>query len=196
MTELAMVAELAPKGFHGCSWTLLGVPEAAGQARLLVTQTLNSWIMPAPAADAELLVSELVTNVVRHTGCRYVGLSVLHQASGSLRIEVRDSSASLPCLLSSVPLADSGRGLLLVGTLGRTWGVTAAPLGKIVWVELSATLPARTRCRRCPPPDPPPPLTPPDRGPFPGTYPRITAPKAGGPAALPITGQPEDDTAT
>ena len=54
--------------------------------------------------DAVLLVSELVGNAVRHTGARVFGLRMLRRR-GWIRIEVRDPSRGLPCLM---PVQETG----------------------------------------------------------------------------------------
>jgi anti-sigma regulatory factor (Ser/Thr protein kinase) len=112
-------------------------PESAATARRL-TQcvVLRQWgLSPQIAEQAILLVSELVGNAVRHTGARVFGLRMLRRR-GWIRIEVRDPSRGLPCLMPVHELDTSGRGLFLVDKLSDRWGVDLLPRGKTTWFEM------------------------------------------------------------
>ncbi|MFF6881219.1 ATP-binding protein [Streptomyces sp. NPDC012474] len=129
-------------------------PETARTARLLIDFALRQqWRMPGPITEsAVLMVSELVTNVVRHTGARTLGLRVRRRA-GWIRIEVRDPSRGLPCLM---PPGEgmNGRGLRVVDQLSDRWGVDLLPRGKSTWVELRLTSPqARGKLHKLTGPD-------------------------------------------
>lgn len=92
---------------------------------------------PAEVADTlALLVSELVSNVVLHA--RTTCTLSLASEGGRVRVEVRDGSDRLPGLQPRTdPLAQSGRGMLLVGGLSAAHGVEPqAGGGKCVWFEL------------------------------------------------------------
>lgn len=112
-------------------------PESAATARRLAQSVaLRQWALPPHRAESVvLLVSELVGNAVRHTGARTFGLRMLRRR-GRIRIEVRDPSRALPCLMPVHELDTSGRGLLLVDTLSDRWGVDLLPVGKITWFEM------------------------------------------------------------
>ncbi|MFD7440482.1 ATP-binding protein [Streptomyces sp. NPDC059909] len=112
-------------------------PESAATARRL-TQcvVLRQWALsPQIAEHAILLVSELVGNAVRHTGARVFGLRMLRRR-GWIRIEVRDPSRGLPCLMPVHEMDTSGRGLFLVDKLSDRWGVDLLPRGKTTWFEM------------------------------------------------------------
>jgi anti-sigma regulatory factor (Ser/Thr protein kinase) len=112
-------------------------PESAATARRL-TQcvVLRQWALsPQIAEHAVLLVSELVGNAVRHTGARVFGLRMLRRR-GWIRIEVRDPSRGLPCLMPVQEMDISGRGLFLVDKLSDRWGVDLLPRGKTTWFEM------------------------------------------------------------
>lgn len=112
-------------------------PESAAAARRL-TQVivLRHWgLTPKMAEDAVLLVSELVGNAVRHTGGRVFGLR-MRRRRGWIRIEVRDPSRGLPCLMPVQEMDLSGRGLFLVDKLSDRWGVDLLPRGKTTWFEM------------------------------------------------------------
>ncbi|MEU9353770.1 ATP-binding protein [Streptomyces griseoloalbus] len=112
-------------------------PESAATARRLVQVViLRHWGLTAKTTeDAVLLVSELVGNAVRHTGARAFGLRMRHRR-GRIRIEVRDPSRGLPCLMPVQEMDVSGRGLFLVDQLADRWGVDLLPRGKTTWFEM------------------------------------------------------------
>ncbi|WP_063753015.1 ATP-binding protein [Streptomyces natalensis] len=112
-------------------------PQSARIARRLTgCALLKQWsLTPQLAEHAVLLVSELVGNAVRHTGARSFGLRMLRRR-GWIRIEVRDPSRGLPCLMPVHELDTSGRGLFLVDKLSDRWGVDLLPRGKTTWFEM------------------------------------------------------------
>lgn len=121
-------------------------PQAAREARLFARATLLRWGMRDVVDDALLLVSEMVSNCVRH-GAPPLRLT-LRLRSGLLRIAVNDGGPGVPRpRLSSVPpegvingvhIAGSGRGLTLVAAISTAWGISeyAAGPGKTMWCEL------------------------------------------------------------
>ncbi len=110
-------------------------PQSASAARRLTRARLRLWGLPCLAEVCELLVSELVGNAVRHTGAQTFGLA-MRRRNGWLRVEVRDPSRALPCLLPVGDLDTSGRGLMLVDRLSGRWGVDLLPRGKTTWFEV------------------------------------------------------------
>ncbi|MER8071661.1 ATP-binding protein [Streptomyces sp. NPDC094034] len=112
-------------------------PESALAARRITHGVvLRQWALsPGTAEHAVLLVSELVGNAVRHTGARVFGLRMLRRR-GWIRIEVRDPSRGLPCLMPVHEMDTSGRGLFLVDRLSDRWGVDLLPRGKTTWFEM------------------------------------------------------------
>lgn len=112
-------------------------PESAATARRLTqVVVLRHWgLTPKMTEDAVLLVSELVGNAVRHTGARTFGLR-MRRRRGWIRVEVRDPSRGLPCLMPVQELDVSGRGLFLVDKLSDRWGVDLLPRGKTTWFEM------------------------------------------------------------
>ncbi|WP_030351877.1 ATP-binding protein [Streptomyces scopuliridis] len=112
-------------------------PESALAARRIThCVVLEQWALsPQTAEYAVLLVSELVGNAVRHTGARVFGLRMLRRR-GWIRIEVRDPSRGLPCLMPVHEMDTSGRGLFLVDRLSDRWGVDLLPRGKTTWFEM------------------------------------------------------------
>lgn len=94
---------------------------------------------PLRGHDAELIVSELVTNALR-AGAEQIRVD-LSLTYGTLRICVSDDATGLPEVQRPAPDAESGRGLVLVGAVADDWGVERLPEGKQVWAELSAVEP-------------------------------------------------------
>ncbi|GAA2751799.1 hypothetical protein GCM10010440_65450 [Kitasatospora cinereorecta] len=111
-------------------------PESAGVARRVVLAVLRLWGLQQHLEAAELLTGEIVANAVRHAGGRMVGLR-LHRRPGWIRVEVRDSSRALPCLiLANEAGYESGNGLRIVDAVADRWGADLLPRGKGVWFEL------------------------------------------------------------
>ncbi|MEV7393894.1 MULTISPECIES: SpoIIE family protein phosphatase [unclassified Streptomyces] len=114
-------------------WTLDPEASAPGRARRLTRQALAGWGLEELTDTAELLVSEIVTNAVRHAS-RPISLRLLR--TDVLRCEVGDDVPQLPRLRRALPSEEHGRGLYLVNRLARRWGTTRLGTGKIVWFEL------------------------------------------------------------
>jgi serine phosphatase RsbU (regulator of sigma subunit)/anti-sigma regulatory factor (Ser/Thr protein kinase) len=120
-------------------WRLTLDPVEVGRARAVVREQLHDWGLARLADSAELMVSELVTNAVRHSHGRPVELRLVR--GDTLLCEVDDDDHELPTLLSAGPGDEVGRGLRVVSTLAREWGTSRTSSGKTVWFEL--TLPRR-----------------------------------------------------
>jgi anti-sigma regulatory factor (Ser/Thr protein kinase) len=104
--------------------TLRGVPESVAVARHRVMELLGEG---HPASDdVVLLVSEVVTNSVVHSGSSGGGRVAMTVAVGSeaVLVEVRDvgSGTSAPHVRND-PEAENGRGMFLVDLLAARWGV-------------------------------------------------------------------------
>jgi len=110
-------------------------------ARRLVDSAVGSWgVGEKVAQDAALVVSELVTNAVLHTGT-VVSVRVRHLDPG-VRLEVEDGSTQPPVVVTDRPedlLANpfmTGRGLALLAATADRWGSDPLPDGKAVWAEV------------------------------------------------------------
>ncbi|WP_081902191.1 ATP-binding protein [Lentzea aerocolonigenes] len=87
--------------------------------------------------DAELLVTELVSNAYDH-GRPPVKLRLCQLPNSLLHIDVEDSDRThLPRLRASAPGGERGRGLLLVDQLSRGWGFNVTATNKVVWAEMN-----------------------------------------------------------
>ncbi|MFI1937293.1 SpoIIE family protein phosphatase [Streptomyces purpureus] len=128
-------------------WELVPEPAEVRRARRLARTRLESWGLGELTETVELLVSEVVTNAVRHAaapGARPAAdrLELRLVRTDRLLCEVTDGGHTLPTLLASTGLAEGGRGLKVVSRLAREWGASRAGDGKTVWFEL-ALPPAR-----------------------------------------------------
>ncbi|MEU0845172.1 ATP-binding protein [Streptomyces sp. NPDC005962] len=114
-------------------------PRSVALARGELRKSLASWGLPAMEEVALLVLSELMTNAVRHARVlgRQIETRYLYQG-GSVRIEVHDAGDLHPKLRTPPLEAVHGRGLVLVEALADQWGVTPrAVVGKAVWAVLA-----------------------------------------------------------
>ncbi|MEP6463474.1 MAG: ATP-binding protein [Frankiaceae bacterium] len=115
--------------------SLSAKPEIVPTARRFVQDCLADWrVRPDLSSDAELVVSELVTNALRH-GPPPVYLDISFDGD-RVRISVADSSLAEPHPLIAGTWAESGRGLALLEAMAAAWGIEVQPPGKWVWCEL------------------------------------------------------------
>jgi anti-sigma regulatory factor (Ser/Thr protein kinase) len=87
--------------------------------------------------DAELVVSELVTNALEH-GQGEVELRVSLAGDGALRLAVTSGGEGTPTLLERDPGRIGGVGLHIVDDLADEWGCSPFPGGSTVWAVLGA----------------------------------------------------------
>ncbi|MCX4970060.1 ATP-binding protein [Streptomyces sp. NBC_00654] len=93
-----------------------------------------------------LLISELVTNAVVHTGCPAVLRMLFGSAgggAGTVRVEVADASDRPPLQRHAEGDDTNGRGLELVDGLADRWGWQPEGAGKRIWCEVDRCVPAR-----------------------------------------------------
>jgi anti-sigma regulatory factor (Ser/Thr protein kinase) len=102
-------------------------------ARLFISECVELLGLRA-MADIQLMASELTTNAVVHARSRF-DITVEKLRSNRARIEVRDFGHGTPYLEDRDLFADGGRGLQIVDSLARAWGVEHHPegLGKSIW---------------------------------------------------------------
>jgi len=124
-------------GCHRVAVRLEPRPHAVPEARTAL-EPIEPHVEPRTLGDVRLLVSELVTNSVRHSGRGAdgeIGLEVTLEPD-SLRVEVADPGAGFePRPRARNQSQGSGWGLFLVDRLTDRWGV-AADGGTRVWFEI------------------------------------------------------------
>ncbi|MFF6774672.1 ATP-binding protein [Streptomyces sp. NPDC012637] len=98
---------------------------------------LTRWRLDRLADSAALALTELVANVVRHVPGRRCTVLILREPFG-LRVEVSDAVPGPVIAKAADPLAEAGRGLVLVEAVTDRWGCTETALGKTVWFECDA----------------------------------------------------------
>jgi anti-anti-sigma regulatory factor len=110
-------------------------PTATALARRMVREACAAWQLLGLVADAELIVTELVANAIRHAWAPVEVLITLRERY--VHLSVRDGSPVRP--VRRLPDPDSGeggRGLLLIDAVATGWGATEIAEGKVVWATL------------------------------------------------------------
>lgn len=107
-------------------------------ARMFARRQLQDWHMADFAADLELIASELVTNAVQYSAGHMVAVQ-LRRYPRRVTIQVWDGNdREFPVLSPAGFDEESGRGLVLVGTLSARWGYDVDEVngGKVVWATV------------------------------------------------------------
>lgn len=133
--------------------TLPSTPASVSAARDYAAGVLGQWGLPehAPSADAvRLIVSELATNAVLHTGRRSPAFTVELRLDRDeeLHIGVTDSDPGRPRRRAAAVRQDNGRGMAIVRYLAAESGgrLTVTPTpdgGKTVWIAMPWRVPAQ-----------------------------------------------------
>ncbi|MFC7221376.1 ATP-binding protein [Streptomyces polyrhachis] len=125
---------------------------AVSGARKFTTSTLRHWQLDGLCDDVALVVSELVTNALRHA-CPDRGTGALDPPvrlhimrwSSRLVCAVRDPSCDSPVAGEAGFAEESGRGLFLVDSFSDGWGwhpLAGSLRGKVVWALFHLSPPA------------------------------------------------------
>ncbi|MDF3140031.1 MULTISPECIES: SpoIIE family protein phosphatase [unclassified Streptomyces] len=114
------------------TWDLPADPALVCEVRAAAVRQLADWGLDEAAFAAELMLSELVTNAIRH-GAGPIRVRLLHNRT--LICEVSDASNTAPHLRRAAGTDEGGRGLFLVAQLSRSWGTRYLPQGKVIWAE-------------------------------------------------------------
>jgi anti-sigma regulatory factor (Ser/Thr protein kinase) len=118
-------------------------PHASAAARRAATTRLTEAGLADQVDTAALLVSEIVTNALRHGGGPEE--LIVKIDPGGVTVGVRDSSPQPPrgnaargpgAARVVAALSENGRGLLLVDSLADSWGWRRESGGKLVWFRL------------------------------------------------------------
>jgi anti-sigma regulatory factor (Ser/Thr protein kinase) len=129
------------------STVFAAIPTAAGDARAFTISVLDAWGLPHLIETAELLVSELITNSIKHAGGLIypfgepvgdvppVILSV--SRFDALLVQVWDASSEPAVHRTAADDDIDGRGLDLVDALAKEWGCDVLETGgKVVWFAI------------------------------------------------------------
>ncbi|MFI6856619.1 SpoIIE family protein phosphatase [Streptomyces sp. NPDC050416] len=114
------------------AWELPADPALVGEVRALAMRRMADWGLDETAFAAELILSELITNAVRH-GTGPIRVRLLY--GRTLICEVSDVSNTAPHLRRAASTDEGGRGLFLVAQLSQSWGTRYLPEGKVIWAE-------------------------------------------------------------
>ncbi|MEU5974502.1 ATP-binding protein [Streptomyces sp. NPDC047315] len=126
---------------HRYGFELPARVEYVSRARKLTRDRLDCWGIAGDVHDTAMLVmSELMTNAVVHSGSHLISCELLNDVK-HLRISVRDQGCAPtgPHVCHSRAAEERGRGLLLVETVSAAWGAHASQhgAGRTVWADLA-----------------------------------------------------------
>jgi serine phosphatase RsbU (regulator of sigma subunit)/anti-sigma regulatory factor (Ser/Thr protein kinase) len=114
------------------SWDLPAEPAVVAGARARAAGQLAAWGLEQLTFTTELIVSELLTNAIRHAQPPIQVRMILDDA---LSCEVSDGSSTAPHLRRAGGYDEGGRGLLLVASLAERWGSRPTRTGKTIWAR-------------------------------------------------------------
>ncbi|MGW1723533.1 SpoIIE family protein phosphatase [Streptomyces sp. NPDC002306] len=137
-TALLLARTRAVPTENTARWDFPADPAVVADAREATTRQLAAWGVDELAFSTELVVSELVTNAVRHA-CGPVRLRLI--CDDVLVCEVTDPSNTQPRLRRARMTDEGGRGLFLVAQLTTRWGCRYGQHGKTIWAEQPLTEP-------------------------------------------------------
>jgi anti-sigma regulatory factor (Ser/Thr protein kinase) len=110
-------------------------PHSVPQARERVVELAVPFVERTRIADLRLVISEVITNAVRHGGSGDVLVGVMPKP-GYLCVQVTDTGDGFaPRPRAFQPDDDGGFGLFLVERLTRRWGLTREDSNTRVWFE-------------------------------------------------------------
>ncbi|WP_405752111.1 SpoIIE family protein phosphatase [Streptomyces sp. NBC_00012] len=113
-------------------WPVAADPAAVARVRQDAARQLRAWGLEELVFTTELVLSELVTNAIRHAGGP---VEVRLIRAGQLTCEVSDPSATQPRMRRALLTDEGGRGLYLVAQLTTRWGSRYTRHGKTIWAE-------------------------------------------------------------
>lgn len=118
-------------------WQLAPEPQAAGLARRFVADLLACSDLGSLRYDAQLVVSELITNAAR--SAEQLSLTVALYAPDEVRIVVWSDRPGAPEVQELDDFGESGRGLHIVAACATEWAHGPGPggVGTVVFARLA-----------------------------------------------------------
>jgi anti-sigma regulatory factor (Ser/Thr protein kinase) len=117
------------------SFTVPPAPHAVAEARERVMTLAEPFVERARLADLRLVISEVITNAVRHGGEGDLLVAVTPKRE-FLCVQVTDTGDGFaPRPRAYAPDEDGGFGLFLIERLTRRWGLTREDSNTRVWFE-------------------------------------------------------------
>jgi serine phosphatase RsbU (regulator of sigma subunit) len=127
---IARTRALAPA--RVVTWDLPAEPQIVAEARARAARQVTAWGLEEATFTTELLVSELVTNAIRHARPPIQLRMILDTM---LSCEVSDASIAAPHHRRADRYDEGGRGLMLVARLAARWGTRHTQAGKTIWAQ-------------------------------------------------------------
>ncbi|MYX48516.1 SpoIIE family protein phosphatase [Streptomyces sp. SID8385] len=118
---------------HVVTWEIPDDPAVCAIARKNIDEQLTRWKLQELLFTAELVVTELISNAIRHASGPIRLRLILDR---TLIVEVSDTSSTAPHLRRAAGFDEGGRGLMLVAQLAQRWGARHWAGGKTIWAEL------------------------------------------------------------
>lgn len=113
-------------------WDVPADPAAVSDIRAAALRRLSEWGLDEAAFTTELVLSELVSNAIRHAKGP---IQVRLLRDRTLICEVYDGSSTAPHLRHAADTDEGGRGLFLVAQLADRWGTRYTAHGKVIWAS-------------------------------------------------------------
>ncbi|WP_240810774.1 ATP-binding protein [Streptomyces tendae] len=121
---------------HRCVLPFEALPSEVRLLRHAAAAQLSQWGVPAVGDAAQLVVTELATNVIKHVGEGSAATLILERKRERLRVEMHDKASALPSLHAAGCDSECGRGLHMLAAMAVDWGTVATAAGKAVWCEI------------------------------------------------------------
>jgi anti-sigma regulatory factor (Ser/Thr protein kinase) len=127
---------VSPAGFGPAVDETIDCDARAPAVARRAVEDLSANVDPGVLRDAQLLVSEVVTNSIKHSGSdEPIQLRVWERATG-LKVEVTDGGLGFEASEPTMPgEGEGGRGLLILAALADRWGTSCDARAR-VWFEL------------------------------------------------------------
>jgi anti-anti-sigma regulatory factor len=113
------------------------LPSSAALARAVAVNACDAWRLGHLIPSAELVVTELVSNAIRHARTTFE--LAITRTGRSLHLAVRDYATPLAELVGPAGETEpGGRGLIIVEAVSTCWGCTSTRDGKVTWATMSS----------------------------------------------------------